>query len=135
MSTRDDDFPDYCGPSDHERLQWRKKHLDAEAEGGEADASIAREVDKLDAGKPRWSLLPWRPLAVVVDVMEYGARKYTPEGWRHVQGGAQRYLDAATRHLAAVHQGELVDPESGLPHLACAACSCLLALAHRMENT
>ena len=128
MSALDGQVPDFR-LSDAET---REAMLDAEAEGAVADAAAAKE----DAGKLRWSLLPWRQLEVLVQVMEYGAtKKYAPGSWRHVENGEARYLDAATRHLAAIHKGEHINPENGLPHLACAACSCLLALAHRMENT
>lgn len=82
---------------------------------------------KDDAGKPRWHLLPWRAAALVVDVLEHGARKYAPDNWRVVPDPQPRYFSAAMRHLIAWWGGENRDPESGLPHLAHAAC-CLLFL-------
>ena len=83
---------------------------------------------KLDNEKPRWDLLPLGPVAGIVDVLTFGAKKYTPEGWRAVDNPRNRYYAAAMRHLFAWRQGELTDPESGLPHLAHAGC-CLLFLA------
>ncbi len=87
------------------------------------------EGAKLDAGKPRWSLLPWQAVARVVEVLEYGARKYAVDNWRLVPDARRRYFDAAQRHLLAWWGGELVDAESGLPHLAHAACCALFLLA------
>ncbi len=84
--------------------------------------------EKHDHGKPMWNLLPVRAMASIVDVLTFGAKKYAPNAWRDVPGGRERYLAAAYRHLTAYHAGELRDPESGLPHLAHAAC-CLLFLA------
>ncbi len=90
-----------------------------------AHVEVAR---KDDAEKPRWDLLPTRAVASIVDVLTFGARKYAPHAWRNVPEGQRRYLAAAYRHIIAWHQGEKKDPESGLPHLAHAAC-CLLFLA------
>lgn len=88
-----------------------------------------RHAFKADAGKPRYSLLPWEALAVVVEVMEVGARKYAPHSWRTVEDCAARYADAAQRHLAAVMRGETRDEETGLPHKAHAIASLLISLA------
>ena len=98
-----------------------KAYKEAEI-AGEAAAGL-----KLDAGKPRWSLLPWEALALVVDVLEHGARKYSPGNWAHVPDARTRYFDACVRHLTAWNRGEKNDPESKLPHLAHAIC-CLLFL-------
>ena len=82
---------------------------------------------KDDAGKRRWSLLPWNAVAGVVEVLTYGATKYGDHNWRQVDNAGERYFDAALRHLHAWHDGERLDGESGLPHLAHAAC-CILFL-------
>jgi hypothetical protein len=82
---------------------------------------------KLDATKPRWSLLPSGTIAQVIAVLEYGAKKYAVNNWIDVPDAKTRYYDAAMRHLDAWHRGEMNDDESGLPHLAHAAC-CLLFL-------
>lgn len=83
---------------------------------------------KDDAGKVRLDLLPFAALEDVARVLEHGAEKYAPHAWRHVEGGHERYVRAALRHLHAHAGGEMFDPESGLPHLAHAACSILFAL-------
>ena len=82
---------------------------------------------KHDAGKPRASLLPWRELWSVVAVMEFGAVKYGEDNWKTVPNGPRRYFDAAIRHIMAWRDGELDDPESGLPHLSHAICCLLFA--------
>jgi hypothetical protein len=82
---------------------------------------------KADAEKPRWDLLPWKPLAAVVEVLTYGAKKYAPDNWQEVPLASRRYFAAAVRHLVAWNEGEGTDPESGHPHLAHAAC-CILFL-------
>lgn len=85
------------------------------------------EGRKDDAGKLRWSLLPLRAMKSVVEVLEYGARKYSEGGWKSVS--RQRYVEAAFRHMVAIADGEKLDAESGLPHAAHAVC-CLLFIIH-----
>lgn len=84
---------------------------------------------KLDNGKPRWSLLPFEALAMVVDVLEFGAKKYAPDNWRKVDNAEKRYTDALLRHVAAWLTGEQKDPDSGLHHLAHVACNALFLCA------
>lgn len=82
---------------------------------------------KNDAGKSRWSLLPWREIAQVVDVLTHGAKEYSDFNWQQLERPRQRYYDAAMRHLTSWWLGEAKDSKSGLPHLAHAVC-CLLFL-------
>ena len=82
---------------------------------------------KHDSGKPRFSLLPLKQIETVVAVLEFGARKYAPGNWQKVENPRDRYFDAAMRHVFAWRNGEKLDPETQLPHLAHAVC-CLLFL-------
>ena len=80
---------------------------------------------KFDNGKRRWSLLPWRELGAVIDVLTTGAKKYSDNNWKYVEDGKNRYYDALMRHLTAWWDGEKNDPEDGLHHLAHAICNIL----------
>lgn len=82
---------------------------------------------KLDAGKLRWSLLPFIALIEVLKVLEFGAKKYSVDNWKRVENTRQRYFDAAMRHMTSWWEGEKNDPETKLNHLAHAMC-CLLFL-------
>lgn len=77
---------------------------------------------KYDGGKDRWDLLPLGVVEDVVKVLTFGAQKYGPNNWQRVENGRERYYAALMRHLAAWRMGEAKDPETGLPHLAHAAC-------------
>lgn len=77
---------------------------------------------KFDQDKDRWDLLPMDVVEDVVKVMTFGARKYGPNNWQQVENGRERYYAALLRHINAWRRGEAVDPETGLPHLAHAAC-------------
>lgn len=82
---------------------------------------------KYDSGKPQWSLLPFKALTEVVEVLTYGAKKYAPDNWKKVPDARRRYIDAGFRHFTAYASGETHDPETGKHHLAHAIC-CLLYL-------
>ena len=84
---------------------------------------------KYDEGKPDWALLPFKAVEDVVQVMTFGAKKYAKGNWKHIED-PQRYLSAAMRHVAAYQDGEDLDPESHLPHLAHATCSLLFLHWH-----
>ena len=74
---------------------------------------------KFDSGKPRWSLLMKgcaKALRGVVNVLTFGAKKYSEDSWRGVANGQERYRDALYRHLNAIEGGEVIDPESGESH-------------------
>ncbi len=82
---------------------------------------------KHDQLKPRFDLLPIEPIAWIVDVLTFGAKKYAPGNWMHVPDAENRYFAATLRHLFAWRGGERLDTETQLPHLAHAA-TCLLFL-------
>ena len=85
---------------------------------------------KHDEDKPRFSLVPTSSLRAIVDVLTYGAKKYpSADNWKRVDNAKERYTDALLRHMYAWMDGETLDPESGLHHLAHAGC-CVLFLLH-----
>ena len=81
---------------------------------------------KHDDGKAPMNLLSREALEQTAMVMAFGKEKYAAHNWRK---GFQwsRPLSAAMRHLMAFNDGEDKDPESGLSHLAHAAC-CIMFL-------
>lgn len=82
---------------------------------------------KHDSGKLKYSLLPFSSLSSVVEVLMFGEQKYAKDNWKDVADPKTRYFDAAMRHLIQWKEGETLDKESKLPHLAHATC-CLLFL-------
>lgn len=89
---------------------------------------------KLDDGKLRYDLIPHIVTESLAAVLTYGAKKYKPENWRSVD--PQRYVAAVERHWHAYLAGELIDKESGLPHLAMAMTNLgfLLELQHKPKQ-
>lgn len=86
-----------------------------------------KEGCKHDQDKLDWTLMPWKGLEQVVKVLAFGARKYARGNWKIVNDARRRYLAAAYRHMNEASDGSWLDSESGLPHLAHAAC-CLIFL-------
>lgn len=72
---------------------------------------------KADQDKLRFSLVPPILVEGVAEVLTFGAKKYTPNGWMHVENAKERYTDALLRHLYAHLAGETHDLESNLSHL------------------
>lgn len=81
---------------------------------------------KFDDDKLPLHLLSGEALNQTAAVLKFGADKYAEHNWRK---GFQwsRPLSAAMRHIHAFNSGEDKDPESGLSHLAHAAC-CIMFL-------
>lgn len=88
---------------------------------------------KYDQDKRRWDLLPYGAIEEIVQVFEYGAAKYGEGNWR-LGFQKSRLFSATMRHLLADWRGKYADPESGLPHLAHAACNILFMLDLFMEG-
>jgi len=82
---------------------------------------------KFDNNKPRLDLLPSTALVEIAKVLGFGASKYAEHNWR--RGLAySRLIGAAMRHIAAYNDGESIDPESGISHIAHAACNLMFLL-------
>lgn len=73
-------------------------------------------------------LIPPVFITEVSTVLLHGAKKYAPNNWMRGMSYTTAY-GAIQRHLNAWFSGEEIDPESGLNHLAHAACG-LAFLAH-----
>lgn len=102
-------------------------------------ASPAPGGQKFDGDKDEPSLLMQgcsRAVAGIVSVLSFGFQKYKQRnGWKEVPEAKRRYKDALYRHMAAFERGELLDPESGRPHLDHVACnSVFLSELHHAEG-
>jgi len=72
---------------------------------------------KFDSGKAPVSLISSEALLQEASVLAMGRDKYGAHNWR---GGLEwtRVCDALLRHVLAWKDGEDLDPESGLSHIA-----------------
>ncbi len=89
----------------------------------EAMSLTKTDYDLIDGG--------W--LKEVADVLTIGAEKYDRFNWSKAKKNQLHlYRSAMTRHFEAYRSGEMVDPETGLSHLAHASCN--LMFLHYLER-
>ena len=89
---------------------------------------------KHDGDKLRYDLMPVEVEEEIVKVLTHGAKKYADNNWKYVEPFEDRYYAALRRHIAAWRKGEQIDPESGLHHLAHAACCITFLLSRELEK-
>lgn len=84
---------------------------------------------KKDKGKAPWHLLPMKQVGHIVDILDFGRKKYSENSWQKLgpdeygNPAIIRYMDALYRHMNAWKEGEKIDPESGFSHLWHVACN------------
>lgn len=85
---------------------------------------------KNDAGKLRYELLDDLADEALTAVMTFGAKKYTPNGWRQVVEPLDRYYAALRRHAREMRRFQKTgdpkdrfDRETGFPHSAQLLCN------------
>lgn len=82
---------------------------------------------KYDSDKPDMSLLSSISMVELAKVLSFGKEKYAAHNWR--KGISLTRLNAAAmRHIFAHNNGEDLDPETGLSHLAHAMCCMMFAV-------
>lgn len=112
-------------------LKWLSLLKRWEQSPGTSPEDLKTKAVKYDVGKPRMELLsPW-VLIEVAKVMTHGAVKYQDHNWRNGFNWT-RPIGASLRHISAWLQGEDLDPEWDLPHLAHAICCLMFTLEHQL---
>jgi hypothetical protein len=66
--------------------------------------------------KPRWSLVDYKALEPMVEVLEFGAKKYSPNNWKKGLKVTE-ICDSLLRHTYSFLSGEDNDKESNLSHV------------------
>jgi hypothetical protein len=91
------------------------------------DKKDTNPKDAIGIAKVPFSTIPAEVVAELGLAMMEGALKYGRHNFRVAGVRASVYRDAAQRHLDAFWEGEIIDPDSGLPHLVkCMACCAVL---------
>lgn len=93
------------------------------------------EAIKHDEGKARLDLIPPQALLDIAEVLAYGAEKYSDHNWRE-NGGMEysRLYAAAQRHMLSFWDGRTLDSETGMSHLAHAACCIIFLMSYEAED-
>lgn len=82
------------------------------------------KADRFNKGKRKWSLVHFKSVEPMVEVLEFGAKKYSPNNWKKGLD-KQEILESMQRHLAALMDGEQVDEESGISHMGHIMCNAM----------
>ena len=91
-------------------------------------AESKNKADRKNEGKKQWSLVDFKALEPMVDVLEFGAKKYAPNNWK--KGLLTKGIcESMLRHLLAYMNGEDVDQESGISHIGHIQCNAMF-LSH-----
>lgn len=80
--------------------------------------------DRFNTGKLKWSLVSWRALAPMVQVLMFGAEKYDDHNWKKGLKFTE-VTESLQRHLNAFIEGEDNDPESKLSHVGHILCNAM----------
>ena len=78
--------------------------------------------------KAQLHLLSPSAMTEIAKVLQHGAEKYGARNYRDTKINATTYVSAIMRHLLAWNDGEDLDPESGLSHIAHVAACCDILL-------
>lgn len=84
---------------------------------GEIDGGGVKDSMVDPENKPMMSLVPRALILGCAKALTYGAKKYAANNWRRGMRWSGP-ADALLRHFTAWLEGEDIDPESGLSHLA-----------------
>lgn len=79
---------------------------------------------RYNIGKLKWSLVSWRALEPMVQVLMFGAEKYAPNNWK----GGLKYTEiceSLQRHMNSFLEGEDDDKESKLQHIGHILCNAM----------
>jgi len=79
---------------------------------------------RYNTGKRKWSLVHFRSLEPMIEVLEYGAGKYAPKNWQKGLDKSE-ILESLQRHVAKLFDGEDIDQESGLHHIGHIMCNAM----------
>ena len=81
-----------------------------------------QQADRFNGGKPQWAIVDFKSLEPMVEVLEFGAKKYARDNWK--KGLPTREIcESLLRHIFAYLDGEDVDPESGISHIGHMQCN------------
>ena len=97
------------------------------------DLNTALSGSKHDQNKVRMDLLSGAALEEIAKVLTFGAKKYEAHNWRKGMDWSRLY-GAALRHLHAHLDGQNLDPESGLSHLAHLGCCIMFLLEYEAKG-
>lgn len=102
--------------------------------GGTGGSKLSNPKDIIGVRKAPLSCVPMNVIAEIGVGMLEGATRYGRHNYRAVGVRSSVYFDATMRHLVAYWEGEDVDPDSGVNHLAKALTSLVVWRDAQMQG-
>lgn len=97
---------------------------------------MSEKGDRFNEGKRKWSLVHFESMEPMIQVLEFGAKKYAPKNWMKGLDPVE-ILESMQRHLGKLLDGEEIDPESGLHHMGHIQCNAMFynyMLKHKKDE-
>lgn len=116
-------------PLDPSSLNYTNSPVDLFEQGLEDNAKQALRYNQ---GKVNWSLVDFKSLEPMVDVLAYGTKKYSRDNWR-IGMPATQIIESMLRHTFALLKGERLDNESLCKHIGHIQCNAMF-LAYVLEE-
>lgn len=104
--------------------QSHGKEMEEKWAAEKAKATTEKGAMRFNAGKEKWGLVNFEALKPMVQVLMYGAKKYEPRNWEKGLS-KEEILESMLRHVFELLKGNLIDEESGLPHIGHIQCNAL----------
>lgn len=79
---------------------------------------------RYNSGKRKWSLVDFKSLEPMVEVLEHGCIKYSPNNWKKGMP-ASEVLESMLRHTFSLLNGESQDIESKCDHIGHIQCNAM----------
>lgn len=95
----------------------------------------SKQALRYNQGKVNWSLVDFKSLEPMVDVLAYGTKKYSRDNWR-LGMPATQIIESMLRHTFSLLNGEFIDNESlcyHVGHIQCNAMFLAYVLAEKPE--
>jgi hypothetical protein len=89
---------------------------------------------KFDSNKLRFDLIPPEVEKAMATILTFGAKKYGANNWQGLDNFNERFTAALMRHLNSWRLGEILDKESGYPHLWHIACNVAFLIWKKEKN-
>ena len=90
----------------------------------------SNQTFKSDENKVPLQLIDPYFIEEVAKVLKYGTDKYEANSWKKIDNPIYRTQGSVMRHFNEYLKGNIIDPESGLPHLAHCASQLMILMWH-----